>query len=116
MPLFNPKDEGNASNHFPCVGLLSVLIALLIANLLQTLSLINQRGNLSLMEQRAETVVPEARVLQSQIEPRLEVLSRDLVQMATTNDTARALVNQFGITWNPNAPPVATPTAPAPAA
>lgn len=88
-------------HHFPFVGLLAILIALSTANILQTLNLIQQRANLQDISGRADTMVPEAKVLQSQIEPRLELFSRDLVQMASTNESARQLVQQFGITWTP---------------
>lgn len=96
------QDPSNGDRGGPFVGLVAVLVALLVANTMQSLNLINQRGDLLEAEKRIATMLPEARLLQSQIEPRLEQFSRDLVQMSSTNETSKQLVNHFGISWTPN--------------
>ncbi|MBM3821634.1 MAG: hypothetical protein FJ404_01890 [Verrucomicrobia bacterium] len=106
--------HGHETPATPFLGLMAVLISLLVANVLQTLNLIGQRGEMLQAQKRQVAMLPEARLLQSQIEPRLELFSRDLVQMSATNDTARQLVNHFGITWTPN--PAAAGTNKPPAA
>lgn len=116
MSSFNDSPDADSRSHSPFIGILAVLAALITANLFQTFNLFSQRSNLKQMDQRADTLLPEARVLQGQLEPRLEALSRDLVLMAPTNEAARTLVSQFGITWNPNNAATGTTNSTSPAA
>lgn len=53
-----------------------------------------------------------------QIEPRLQALSMDLLQIAQTNSTARRIVQEFNISWSPpqgqpTSAPASTPSQPA---
>ena len=73
-------------------------------------NLLGQREQLNqvlLMQSQNLGALAQAR----QIETRLESLSLDLLQVAKTNATAKQIVQDFNIQWNPN--PAAALPAPA---
>lgn len=73
-------------------------------------SLLNQREQLnraSLMQAQNAGALAQAQ----QLEKRLEALSLDLLQLATTNAAAKQIVQQFNIQWTPS--PAALLPAPA---
>jgi hypothetical protein len=74
-------------------------------------NLLQQRAQLEqakLMQARNAGALDQAR----QLEARLEALSLDLLQVAKTNATAKQIVQDFNIQWNPA--PAATHPAQAP--
>jgi hypothetical protein len=76
-----------------------------LANLLDQRKQLNQ---VLLVQAQNMGVLAQAR----QVESRLEALSLDLLQVAKTNATAKQIVQDFNIQWNPNpAASVQTPAA-----
>jgi hypothetical protein len=63
--------------------------------------LLDQREQLNqvlLMQEQNMGVLAQAR----QVESRLEALSLDLLQVAKTNATAKQIIQDFNIQWNPS--------------
>lgn len=97
------SEPAAGAGRFPFLGLIVLVLAVLLSNLAQLPSILGQRRALQQSRKSAAELVPQARVLLGQVEPRLEAFSIDLLQMANTNENARALVTQYRMTWTPSA-------------
>jgi hypothetical protein len=97
----DPAEAG--PRYSPFWACIAVFSALLLANIYQSVSIFQTRGQIKQALKRAEEVLPEARLVQKQLGPPLQDLATELLQLSSTNAAARQMVEQFKITFNPAA-------------
>jgi len=101
-------NDDNQSYESPvsCVWpLVTVLGALLLVNLVQLVSIINERQAVSQTTDQATQAINRYK----KVSDRLENLAKDLIRLSLTNNEAKEIVTQFDIKINQPAGALATP-------
>jgi len=112
----NPENGGLAAQNLFWV-LLALCVVLGLDGAFHLSDLLQQREQLD--QARLAQAQNASRLAQGQqAQAKLEPISFELLQIATTNDSAKKIVQEFNIRWNPGplaSPPVAGPASPPPA-
>lgn len=109
------SQSSTESGYSPFGVCLIVFIAILISNVFQFVSLVEQKNLLSSAKQNTMDTADKVKLAQI----RLEGMAKDLLELAKTDENARKIVDEFNIQLikNPTgapAQPKAVPSMPAP--
>jgi hypothetical protein len=101
------NDEGQSyDSTVSCVGpLVTVLIALLLVNLVQLVSIVKERQAVSQTTVQATQAITRYKT----VSDKLESLAKDLMRLSQTNNEAKEIVAQFNIQTNQPGAAVAAP-------
>ena len=87
--------------------LITVLAALLVVNLVQLVSIIQERSSVNQVAGNAQQAIARYQLVST----KLENIAKDLIKLSTSNNEAKEIVTQFNIQMNqPNSAAGQAPT------
>ena len=97
-------NDQNTSYSSPCNctawPLITVLAALLLVNVVQLISIIQERSNVNQVAGNAQQAIARYKL----VSDKLENIAKDLIKLSANNNEAKEIVTQFNIQMNqPNA-------------
>lgn len=92
----NGEDQSSESSVNLAGPLLTLLLALLVVNTVQFISILQERSAVTQTTANAAQAVARYRT----VSDKLENLAKDLMRLSVTNDQAKEIITQFNIQMN----------------